>query len=99
MSVIVGTWRRYSWRAVRRPAKPRCQPSTIASENAHAHAVAQTTQGTHRHGSRCATACPHITAAVPITTAGTVPHPTWLSHHPKIGAVPAKSWKRLGVAL
>ena len=99
MSVTVGTWRRYSWRAVSRPAKPRCQPSIIASENAHAHAVAQVTHGTQRHGSRCATAWPHSTAAAPITMAGTVPHPTWAFHHPKIGAVPAKSWKRSGVAL
>ena len=40
-----------------------------------------------RHGSRCATDGPHSTAATPITIAGTVPHPTWAFHHPKIGAV------------
>ena len=67
MSVIVGTWRRYSWRGVSRSAKPRCQPSIIASENAHAHAVAQVTHGSARHGSRCATAGPHSTAATPMT--------------------------------
>ena len=71
----------------RRPAKPRCQPSIIASENAHAHAVAHVTQGTARHGSRWATAGPHSTAATPMTIAGTVPQPTWAFHHPKIGAV------------
>ena len=34
-----------------------------------------------------------------MTTAGTVPHPTWAFHHPKIGAVPAKILKRSGVLL
>jgi hypothetical protein len=99
MSVMVGTWRRYSCRAVSRPAKPRCQPSIIASENAHVHAVAHVTHGTHRHGNRRATDGPHHTAAAPITMAGTVPQPAWTFHHPKTGAVPAKSRKRSGVAL
>ena len=94
MSVMVGTWRRYSCCAVRRAAKPRCQPSIIASENAHAHAVAQVTHGSARHGRRNATACPHSTAATPMTIAGTVPQPTWAFHHPKIGAVSAKLWSR-----
>jgi hypothetical protein len=58
MSVTVGTWRRYSWVAVSRPANPRRQPSIIASEKAHAHAVAHVAQGTNRHGSRSATGCP-----------------------------------------
>ena len=58
MSVTVGTCRRYSWRAVSRPANPRRQPSTMANENAHAHAVAHVAQGRKRHGSRCAIACP-----------------------------------------
>ena len=91
MSVMVGTWRRYSWRAVSRPAKPRCQPSIIASENAQAHEVAQVVRVSARHGSRWATVGPHSTAQAPMAIAGTVPHPTWAFHHPKIGAVPAKS--------
>ena len=99
MSVTVGTWRRYSWRAVSRPAKPRCQPSIIASENAHAHDVAHVASVRARHGSRCATVGPHSTAATPIRIAGPVPHPTWAFHHPKIGAVPAKLRNRSGVAL
>ena len=99
MSVTVGTWRRYSWRAVSRPAKPRCQPSIIASENAHAQDVAHVANVSARHGSRCAMVGPHSTAAMPMTTAGTVPHPTWAFHHPKIGAVPAKILKRSGVLL
>ena len=96
MSVTVGTWRRYSWRAVSRPAKPRCQPSIMASENAHAHDVAHVVSVSARHGSRCATVGPHSTAATPIRIAGTVPHPTWAFHHPKIGAVPAKAAEPLG---
>ncbi len=99
MSVTVGTWRRYSWRAVSRPAKPRCQPSIIASENAHTQDVAHVANVSARHGSRCAMDGPHSTAAMPMTIAGTVPHPTWAFHHPKIGAVPAKILKRSGVLL
>ena len=96
---MVGTWRRYSWRAVSRPAKPRCQPSIMASENAHRQDVAHVASVRARHGSRCATVGPHSTAATPIRIAGPVPHPTWAFHHPKIGAVPAKARKRSGVAL
>ncbi len=99
MSVIDGTWRRYSFGAVRRPAKPRCQPSIMASENAQAHAVAQVTHGSARHGSRPATACPHSTAAMPMTIAGTVPQPTWAFHQPKMGAVSANACSRAGEAL
>ena len=83
---MVGTWRRYSFRAVSLPAKPRCQPSIIASENAHPQAVAQVTHGTARHGRRCATDWPHSTAPNPMTIAGTVPQPTWAFHQPKMGA-------------
>jgi hypothetical protein len=90
MSVTVGTWRKYSCRASRRCVKPRYQPSIIASANAHAHAVAQVTHGSARHGRRAATACPQTTAAMPMTIAGTVPQPTCAFHHPKIGAVSAK---------
>ena len=99
MSVIVGTWRRYSCRAVSRPAKPRCQPSTIASENAQPHVVAQVTHGTARHGSHRATVPPHSTAATPMTIAGRVPQPTCAFHQPKIGAVCAKARIRAGVLL
>ena len=99
MSVIVGTWRRYSCRAVSRPAKPRCQPSIMASENAHPHAVAHVTQGTARHGSRRATARPHSTAATPMAIAGSVPQPTCAFHQPKIGAVCANDAIRAGVLL
>ena len=90
MSVTVGTWRRYSWRAVSLPANPRCQPSIMASEKAHAQAVAHVTHGSARHGSRRAIAWPHRIAATPMTIAGTVPQPTWAFHQPKIGAVSAK---------
>ncbi len=90
MSVTVGTCRRYSCGAVSLPAKPRRHPSIMASENAHAHAVAHVAHGTKRHGSRCAIGCPYTTAATPMTIAGTVPHPTWASHQPNIGAVFAK---------
>ena len=99
MSVTVGTWRRYSWRAVSLPAKPRCQPSIMASENAHAHDVAHVTHVSARHGSRCAIAWPHSTAATPMRIAGTVPQPTWAFHQPKIGAVSAKLWNRCGVGV
>ena len=71
----------------------------MASENAHAHAVAQVTHGSARHGRRSATACPHSTAAMPMTIAGTVPQPTWAFHHPKIGAVSAKLCRRAAEAL
>jgi hypothetical protein len=96
---MVGTWRRYSWRAVSLPANPRSQPSIMASENVHAAAVAHVTNGTARHGNRPATLWPASTTATAMTMAGTVPHPTCASHHPKMGAVPAKSRKRSGVAL
>ncbi|CDQ47056.1 hypothetical protein BN1047_04974 [Mycolicibacterium neoaurum] len=99
MSVMLGTWRRYSWRAVRRPAKPRSQPSIMASENAHSAEVPQAAATSARHGSRAATAGPHSTAAAPISTAPREPQPTWGSHHPKIGAVCAKSRIRWGVLL
>src|SRR6185437_16844760 len=92
MSVTPGTWRRYSCFTVNRPANPRCQPSIIASENAHAHDVAHAANTKARHGSRCATVGPHITAAMPIRIAAGVPHPTWAFHHPKIGAVSANEW-------
>ena len=76
MSVIVGTWRRYSWRAVSRPAKPRCQPSIIASANAHDNDVAHTVNVSDRQDSRLAIEAPHTTAAAPIRIAGIVPQPT-----------------------
>src|SRR4051794_13716188 len=98
MSVMVGTWRRYSCCAVRRWAKPPFQPSIMASENAHAHAVAQVTHGSARHRRRSATDCPQRTAAMPMTIAGTVPQPTCAFHHPKIGAVSAKLWSRVADA-
>src|SRR6478752_5339257 len=99
MSVTVGTWSRYSWRAVSLPAKPRCHPSTMARLKAHPQDTAHDTQGSHRHGRRCASDGPHSTAAAPIAIAGTVPGPTWAFHHPKIGATPAKVRNRSGVAL
>jgi hypothetical protein len=48
----------------------------MASEKAHAHAVAHVTHGTARHGRRVATAGPHRAVPSPIATAGMVPHPT-----------------------
>ena len=83
MSVIVGTWRRYSCLEVSRPAKPRCQPSIMASAKAQANDVAHTVNVSARHDSRWATEVPHTTAAVPIRMAGTVPQPTWAFHQPK----------------
>ena len=47
------TWR-YSFLVVSRPATPRCQPSTRASENVHAIAVPQTANSSGRQGSRAA---------------------------------------------
>ena len=91
MSVMVGTCCRYSCRAANRPAKPRCHPSIIASENAHAQEVAQVASVSARHGIRCARSGPHNTAPTPMATAGPVPQPTWVFHQPKIGAVSAKS--------
>ena len=79
MSVMPGTCDRYSSRVVSRPAKPRCQPSIIASEKAHPQAVAQVPSVSNRHESRCATAGPHTTAATAISTAGSVPQPAWMS--------------------
>src|SRR5271156_5468485 len=97
ISVIVGTWRRYSWRAVSRPAKPSCQPSIIASANAHPHDVAQVTSVRTRHDNRCARLGPHSTAAIPIAVAAMLPQPTWAFHQPKIGAALAKSWIACGL--
>ncbi|CKT16361.1 Uncharacterised protein [Mycobacterium tuberculosis] len=74
-----GTCHRYSSRVVNRPAKPRCQPSIIASENAQAAAVAQVLSVSTRQGSRCATTGPHATTATAVRTAGAVPQPTWAS--------------------
>ena len=93
MSSTEGTWRRYSFFVSRRCAKPRCQPSIIASAKAHAHDVAQVTQGTARQGRRCATAGPHSAAPTPIRMAGMVPHPTWAFHQPKIGA----AWANISI--
>src|SRR3569623_578570 len=90
MSVIVGTWFWYSWRAVSRPAKPRCQPSIIARARAHSIDVAHTVSVNDRQGSRRASDAPQTTAAAPMRIAGTVPQPPWAFHQPKIGAVPAK---------
>ena len=80
---------RYSSRVVNRPAKPRCQPSIIASANAHAQAVAQLPSVSVRHERRCATECPHTTAATATRMAGAVPQPAWTSQSPKIGEAPA----------
>jgi len=60
--------------------------------------VTQVTHVSTRLGRRSATACPHSTAAMPMTIAGTVPQPTWAFHHPKIGAVSAKLWSRAAEA-
>ena len=89
MSVTDGTWRRYSLAVSSRWANPRCQPSIIASANAHAPEVAHVAHGSARQGSRPATAGPQRAVPMPISTAGTVPHPTWRFHHPKIGATAA----------
>src|ERR1700712_280242 len=89
MSVIDGTWRKYSLGVASRCAKPRCQPSIIASAKAHAHDVAHVTHGTARQGRRWAIVGPHSAVPMPITMAGTVPQPTWAFHHPKIGAAAA----------
>ena len=79
MSVMPGACDRYSSRVVNRPAKPRCQPSIIASEKAHPQAVAQVPSVSNRHESRCATAGPHTTAATAMRSAGMVPQPAWMS--------------------
>src|ERR1700676_4342210 len=92
MSVTVGTWFRYSFSEVNRPAKPRCQPSIIASENAHAHEVAQAVSVNAPHGNRCASVGPHTPAAAPSTIATGVPQPICAFHHPIIGAVSAYLW-------
>src|SRR5271154_7588043 len=97
MSVIEGPWLRYSGSVVNRPAKPRCQPSTIANANAHPADVAHVIRVSPRHGSRRASCGPHHTAATPIATAGIVPHPIWAFHHPKIGAALATSWGPYGL--
>ena len=86
---MVGTWRRYSWRAVSRPAKPRCQPSIMASENAHAHDVAHVVNVRTRHGNRCATAGPHSTAATPMRIAGS-------GAPPDVGVPPAEDRRGVG---
>ncbi len=52
------TWR-YSYRVVSRRAMPRCQPSTRASENVHAVAVAQAASSRRRQGRRAATVGPY----------------------------------------
>ena len=93
-----GTCAKYSFLSVNRPAKPRCQPSIIASENAHAQDVTQAIRGSDRHESRCATMGPHIVAARPSRTAGPVPQPTWASNQPKIGAAAACQLKLSGAA-
>ena len=87
--VIVDTCRRYSWRATSRPANPTCQPSIIASENAHPHDVAQVTSVRIRHDNRCTRVGPQSTAAIPMAAAAMLPQPTWAFHQPKIGAVSA----------
>ena len=99
MSVTDGTWRRYSLVVSRRRAKPRAQPSIIASEKAHAHDVAHATHGMARHGSRWATDGPHSATPRPIAIAGIVPQPTWTFHHPKMGAIAANDAICLGVLL
>ena len=66
-----GTCDRYSSRVVSRPAKPRCQPSIIASEKAHPHAVAQVPSVSIRHESRCATTVPTPRRRAAIRIAGT----------------------------
>jgi len=85
ISVIVGTWCRYSWRAVSRPANPSCQPSIIASANAHPHDVAQVTSLRTRHDNRCARPGPHSTAAIPMAAAAMLPQPD-------MGFPPAENW-------
>ena len=97
MSVMVGTWRRYSWRAVSRPAKPRCQPSIIASENAHTQEVAHvvSVSGAPRQPLREARPPQHRGDTDQDRRTG-VPHPTWAFHHPKIGASSRKIAEAFG---
>ena len=99
MSVIVGTWRRYSCLEVSRPANPRCQPSIMANANAQANEVAHTVRVRARQDSRWATDTPHTTVAAPIRIAGTVPQPTWAFHQPKIGAASANALRSAGLIL
>ncbi|VAZ58654.1 hypothetical protein LAUMK22_00442 [Mycobacterium kansasii] len=73
MSLIPGTSDKYSSLVVNRPAKPCCQPSIIASENAQAQLVAQLPRVSSRHESRCVTTGPHATTASAITIAAHVP--------------------------
>src|SRR5437588_4850571 len=70
ISRMLDTCGRYSSLSVNRPAKPRCQPSIIASANAHAQEVAQVTSVSTRHRSRRARLGPHTTAINPRRIAG-----------------------------
>ncbi len=75
-----------------RPAKPRRQPSIIASENAQPqHAVTQVVATARaRHGSRCATDCPTKNGGHPrMTIAGT-------GAPPDVGIPPTEYGRGLG---
>lgn len=78
--------RRYSYDVVRRPAMPRCQPSTSASEKVHAADAAHTAGSSRRHRSRSATPGPYVMTSTATAIAAGVPGPTWGSQWAYRGA-------------